>query len=34
MWGCYITDIALFSGDCPAYNDSLVEEEDRNYNRD
>ena len=27
-WGCYITDIALFRGDCPAYNDSLVEDEE------
>lgn len=27
MWGCYITDIALFRGDCSAYNDSLEEED-------
>ena len=27
-WGCYITDIALLRGDCPAYNDSLVEDKE------
>ena len=28
-WGCYITDIALERGDCPAYNDSLKQEEEK-----
>lgn len=27
-WGCYITDIALLRGDCPAYNDSLIEDKE------
>ena len=28
-WGCYITNIALERGDCPAYNDSLKQEEEK-----
>ena len=28
-WGCYVTDIALERGDCPAYNDSLKQEEEK-----
>ena len=28
-WGCYVTDIALERGDCPAYNDFLKQEEEK-----
>ena len=28
-WGCYVTDIALERGDCPAYNDYLKQEEEK-----
>ena len=28
-WGCYVTNIALERGDCPAYNDSLKQEEEK-----
>ena len=26
-WGCYVTNVSLERGDCPAYNDSLKQEE-------
>ena len=28
-WNCYVTDIALERGDCPAYNDFLKQEEEK-----